>query len=72
MTGADLRRIRIQRHMTQRQISKTTGIDPARLCRIEKGNADKMLKGFETILNAYGFTVVRTLPEETAWSDFEE
>lgn len=71
MTGAELRRARLQIGKTQAQIAKENGIDKSRICRIEKGNADRMLKGFETILKAYGFTIVRTLPERE-WNELEE
>lgn len=53
MTGADLLRQRVKLGLAQNQL----GIDPSRACRIEHGKADRMLKGFETILNAYGFEI---------------
>lgn len=30
-----------------------------------------MLKGYERILNAYGFRIVRAIPEKD-WADYEE
>lgn len=53
MTGSDLRERRIALGIAQNQL----GIDASRACRIEHGNADRMLKGFEQILDAYGFEI---------------
>lgn len=71
MTGAELRRARLQQGKTQKQIADENEIDKSRICRIEKGNADRMLKGFETLLKAYGFTIVRTLSDKE-WNELEE
>lgn len=72
MTGADLKRIRVQQHMTQRDICRATEMDPARICKIERGDSDKTFQKIEKILLAYGFAIVRTFPEKTTWDDFEE
>ena len=71
MTGAELRRARLQMGKTQARLAQESGIEKSRICRLEAGNADRMLKGYETILNAYGFTIVRALPEKD-WADYEE
>lgn len=71
MTGAELRRARLQMGKTQAQLAKQNGLDKARICRLEAGNSDRMLEGYETILNAYGFTIVRALPDKD-WNSYEE
>ena len=71
MTGAELRRVRLQSGRAQARLAKESGLDKSRICRIEAGTSDRMLKGYERILNAYGFTVVRAIPEKD-WADYEE
>jgi transcriptional regulator with XRE-family HTH domain len=71
MTGAELRRARLQMGKTQKQLAKQNGMDKSRICRLEAGTSDRMLKGYEAILNAYGFTIVRTLPDKD-WNGYEE
>lgn len=71
MTGAELRRARLQTGKSQAQLARESGIEKTRICRLEAGNADRMLKGYETILNAYGFTIVRALPDKD-WNSYEE
>lgn len=71
MTGAELKRARLQMGQTQKQLAKQNGIDKTRICRLEAGSSDRMLKGYETILRAYGFTIVRALPDKE-WNTFEE
>lgn len=71
MTGAELRRARLQMGQTQKQLAKQSGIARSRICRLEAGNSDRMLKGYETILRAYGFTIVRALPDKE-WDGYEE
>ena len=53
MTGSDLRERRIALGIAQNQL----GIDASRACRIEHGKADRMLKGFEKIIEAYGLEI---------------
>ena len=71
MTGAELRRVRLQSGRSQARLAKENGLDKARICRIEAGTSDRMLKGYERILNAYGFTIVRAIPQKD-WADYEE
>ena len=71
MTGAELRRVRLQSGRSQARLAKEGGLDKSRICRIEAGTSDRMLKGYEKILNAYGFTIVRAIPEKD-WADYEE
>lgn len=71
MTGAELKRARLQTGKSQAQLARENGFEQARICRLEAGNSDRMLKGYERILNAYGFTIVRALPEKD-WNSFEE
>ena len=71
MTGAELKRVRLQSGRSQARLAKDNGMDKSRICRIEAGTSDRMLKGYERILNAYGFTIVRAIPEKD-WADYEE
>lgn len=71
MTGAELKRARLQTGKSQAQLARESGFEKTRICRLEAGNSDRMLKGYERILNAYGFTIVRALPEKD-WNSFEE
>lgn len=71
MTGADLRRARLQTGKSQAQLARESGIEKTRLCRLETGTSDRMLKGYEAILKAYGYTIVRAIPEKD-WADYEE
>lgn len=52
-------------------LAKESGLDKSRICRLEAGTSDRMLKGYERILNAYGFTIVRAIQEKD-WADYEE
>lgn len=56
-TGADLKARREMCGLTQKELAEASGIDAARLSRIEHGKADRMIKGFERIMNAYGFEI---------------
>lgn len=58
MTGAELKMARELAGKMQKEIAEKAGTDCARISRIEAGNADRMLKGFEKILNAYGYEIV--------------
>jgi transcriptional regulator with XRE-family HTH domain len=69
MTGAELRRARTLTNKTQKQIADETETDKSRICRIEKGMADRMLETYERILKAYGFRIVG--PDQE-WNEFEE
>ena len=71
MTGAELKRARLQSGRSQAMLAKESGLDKSRICRIEAGTSDRMLKGYERILNAYGFTIVRAIQEKD-WADYEE
>ena len=71
MTGAELRRVRLQSGRSQARLAQESGLDKTRICRLEAGTSDRMLKGYERILNAYGFTIVRAIPEKD-WADYEE
>lgn len=71
MTGKELRRVRLQSGKSQARLAKESGMDKARICRLEAGTSDRMLKGYEAILKAYGYTIVRAIPEKD-WADYEE
>lgn len=53
MTGSDLRERRIALGLAQDQL----GISASHARRIENGNADRMLKGAEKIVDAYGLEI---------------
>lgn len=63
MTGADLKARREMCGLTQKELAEVSGIDPARISRIEHGNADRMLMGFERIINAYGLEIRAQQPK---------
>lgn len=69
MTGSELRRARTLANKTQKQIADEVGANKSRVCRIEKGMADRMLETYERILKAYGFRIVG--PDQE-WNEFEE
>ena len=74
MTGAELKRARLRKGISQAQISRETTITPANICRIEKGQRDEMLKRWQKILNTYGFAIVSIEPNTTPdnWNDYTE
>lgn len=71
MTGAELRRVRLRSGKSQARLAKESGMDKTRICRLEAGTSDRMLKGYEAILKAYGYTIVRAIPDKD-WADYEE
>lgn len=71
MTGAELRRVRLRSGKSQARLAKESGLDKTRICRLEAGTSDRMLKGYEAILKAYGYTIVRAIPDKD-WADYEE
>lgn len=71
MTGAELRRVRLRSGKSQARLAKESGMDKTRICRLKAGTSDRMLKGYEAILKAYGYTIVRAIPDKD-WADYEE
>jgi len=53
-----LKSARENARLSQSEVAELSGIDPARICRLEKGNSDRMLSGYTRILEAYGFQIM--------------
>ena len=79
ITGKKLIRQRQRLGISQAQVARTAGVDPAYICRIEKEKQVKTLHRIERILNAYGFeimpiggmTVEEANEELKDWNDFD-
>lgn len=80
ITPKALKRQRERLGKLQAQVAKDAKVDPAYICRIEKGQQFRTLQRAERILNAYGFeimpigglTVEEAVQEIEDWNEFEE
>lgn len=58
VTGSTLKSARENARLSQSEMAELSGVDPARISRLERGNSDRMLKGYARILEAYGFQIM--------------
>lgn len=57
MTGADLKRIRINGGVSQAEIARRSGVSRQRIFMLEQGRSDRSLANWAKILTAYGYTI---------------
>ena len=55
--GSAVRKLRMDKHMSQEALAKASGISPSAICRYECGNREPGIKAIMAIADALGLTV---------------